>query len=748
MKDYFIFPAIMVSIVVAAIFESTWFWSLAVILIVRLVCLKKPVVLIVTLVLAMITGIRCQSFVQEPKSANFQTAIFSPDKISVNGDILSGELKADRNYRFIYRIKTEREQKIWKDLSELTIAQVKIAKNQPLSGPRNPGEFNFKKYAQHKGIFYQMNLQSIDHLQEMQPKTISEKINVLRIHIINHLSYLPKWLKIHAQSLLVGYVPSSEKDFLKTLSILGIIHLFSLSGLHVLVILTFVRKLTSFFRIPVDWVDGSFLLILPCYGLLVGSKSGIWRAIILAMLAIILKKMQISISKLDLFSLTLLVCTLIYPFAMIEMGGQLSFLLSFTILYLYERTNLLLVTFKMNLVSLPLICYYTYQFNWLTIIVNIIFVPLFMMVILPITIVSAITVHWSFWDFVNKIFDQLYRFLDSIALNRQFDFITGQFPIALVLLLVIITLFYVESRNFWNRYLLSYLVVFWGCVFLNKFPLAGSVNLIDIGQGDSILITTPLNRKVVMIDVAGKVHFPTKPWAKHDSGNQVDFNTLPVLKSKGISHVDKLFLTHKDVDHIGNLETILTKFDVKEVNFGIGLENDPKIKKTIQKHPQIKFKNLHQGDRVKVGTLDFQVLWPKKSGKGENSDSLTLLTKIQQKNWLFTGDLDIPSENKILKKYQFKVDYLKLGHHGSKTSTGDNLLQVTKPNVGLISAGINNRYGHPNQETLTRLKNHQVQYFNTAEYGMISWYYNFFNNEERLTTFLKGDLIEGNGTKK
>src|SRR5699024_9787963 len=103
--------------------------------------------------------------------------------------------------------------------------------------------------------------------------------------------------------------------------------------------------------------------------------------------------------------------------------------------------------------------------------------------------------------------------------------------------------------------------------------------------------------------------------------------------------VDKLFLTHKDVDHIGNLETILTKFDVKEVNFGIGLENDPKIKKTIQKHPQIKFKNLHQGDRVKVGTLDFQILWPKKSGKGENSDSLTLLTKIQQKNWLFTGDL-------------------------------------------------------------------------------------------------------------
>lgn len=748
MKNYFIFPAIMMGIVVAAMFESSWFWLLVLILIVRLLCLKKLVVLIVTIVLAVITGIRCQSFIQKTKPENFRTAVFYPDKISVNGDILSGELKATQNMRFIYRIKTRKEQKVWKNLSELTIAQVKVAKVQPLQGPRNPGEFDFKKYAQHKGVFYQVNLKSVDHLQTAQPQTMSEKINALRIHIINHLSRLPKWLKVHAQSLLVGYVPNAKKDFLKTLSILGIIHLFSLSGLHVLVILTFLRKITSFFKIPVDWVDSVFLLILPCYGLLVGSKSGIWRAIVLAMLAIILKKLKISVSKLDLFSLTLLVCTLIYPFAMIEMGGQLSFLLSFTILYLYEGTNLLLATFKMNLVSLPLICFYTYQFNWLTLIVNIVFVPLFMTVILPITIISAFTVQWPFWNFVNQIFDSLYRFLDSLALNRQFTFITGKFSVVLVLLLVIITLFYVESRNFWNRYLLSYMIIFWGCVLLNKFPLTGSVNLIDIGQGDSILITTPLNRKVVMIDVAGKVHFPTKTWAKHDSGNQMDFNTLPVLKSQGISHVDKLFLTHKDVDHIGNLETILTKFDVREVYFGVGLENDLKIKKTIQKHPQIKFKNLRQGDKVKVGTLNFQVLWPQKSGKGENSDSLTLLTKIKQRNWLFTGDLDIPSENKILRKYRFKVDYLKLGHHGSKTSTGDNLLQITKPSVGLISAGINNRYGHPNQETLTRLKKHQVQYFNAAEYGMISWYYNFFNNEERLTTFLKGDLIEGNRTKK
>lgn len=748
MKEYFIFPALMISLVPAYFFESKWFIILILLLMLRIIYLKKPLVLIVTIVLGLGTFIRCQNFNQIPKLSKFQTAVFAPDKISVNGDILSGELKADQNVRFIYRIKKETEQTTWKNLDQIVNAQVEVAEIKPLAGPRNLGEFNFKKYAQHKGVFYQVKLKNIRHLQAFQPKTLLDKINVLRTHIINHLSKLPKWLKIHAQSLLVGYIPPSEKDFLKTLSILGIIHLFSLSGLHVLVILTFARKITSFFRIPVDWIDTFFLIILPCYALLVGSKSGIWRAIILAIVSIILKKLKISVSKLDLFSLTLLICELVYPFAMLEMGGQLSFLLSFSLLYLYEKTSLLLATFKMNLMSLPLICFYTYQFNWLTVVVNIIFVPLFMIIILPITLISAITIDWPIWKIINQIFDNLYKLLDSLALNNQFTFITGKFPVFLVIIMVLVMFFYIEENKFLSKYLLSFAILFWGCVLFNKFPLMGSVNLIDIGQGDSILITTPLNRKVVMIDVAGKVKFPTKAWAKHISENQVDFNTLPVLKSKGISHIDKLFLTHQDVDHIGNLETLLGQFKVLEVDFGIGLENDDKIRTAMKLHPQVKFKNLRQGDISQLGPLKFNVLWPNKSGVGENSDSLTLLARIRNKNWLFTGDLDINSEKKILNKYHFKLDYLKLGHHGSKTSTGDDLLAATKPKIGLISAGVKNRYGHPNEETLQRLRKYQVKYFNTAEYGMISWYYNFFTNEERLTTFLKGDLSESNRIKK
>jgi Predicted hydrolase (metallo-beta-lactamase superfamily) len=406
------------------------------------------------------------------------------------------------------------------------------------------------------------------------------------------------------------------------------------------------------------------------------------------------------------------------------------------------------MTFKMNLVSLPIICLYTYQFNYLTLLTNIIFVPFFTYFILPVTLISALSVKWSFWQLINSFYAELYKNLDAIANNLDFIFITGSLPIWSVIILSIIGIFYVESRGFANKFLGQYLIIFVSCIVFNKFPLFGSVNLIDVGQGDSIMVTTPLNRQTFLIDVAGKLSYPTKPWAKRTVHDQVDNSTLPFLKSQGISHIDKIFLSHKDVDHVGNLETILTKFKVKEVNFGIGLENNPRIKSAIKQHPQVKFKNLRQEDAFQTGPIKWQVLWPQKFSIGENGDSLTLLAQIKQKKWLFPGDLDMAGEKAIVKDHQFKVDYLKVGHHGSRTATSEKLLDIIQPKFGFISAGINNRYGHPNKETLERLQRHGVRYLNTADYGMISWYYYFFNDEEKITTFLKGDLLENNGIKK
>lgn len=189
-------------------------------------------------------GVRCWLIKAPTTVPRVRDGIISPDQITINGDLLSGNLRtANETVRFIYQIKTHREQQYWKNLDHLIQVQVQTQKVTPIAQPRNPGEFDYAQYLAKKNVYYQVEISGFTSLKKYQPRSLSDKINVLRIHIIKYLAQLPKWLRIHAQSLIVGYTDSSDKDFLKILSALGIIHLFSLSGLHVLLILTILRKI-------------------------------------------------------------------------------------------------------------------------------------------------------------------------------------------------------------------------------------------------------------------------------------------------------------------------------------------------------------------------------------------------------------------------------------------------------------------------------------------------------------------------
>ena len=115
---------------------------------------------------------------------------------------------------------------------------------------------------------------------------------------------------------------------------------------------------------------------------------------------------------------------------------------------------------------------------------------------------------------------------------------------------------------------------------------------------------------------------------------------------------------------------------------------------------------------------------------------MSLLFRLANKNWLFTGDLGQDGESEIMQKMTLNVDYFKLGHHGSKTSSKPEFLQAIHPKKVFISAGRNNRFGHPHQETLTTLANQQIPWVSTQDCGMISWYYGGMKEPE-FNCFLK-----------
>lgn len=660
-----------------------------------------------------------------------------PDKLKVNGDLLSGQIDNGRNKaQFFYWLKTPFEKSRWQSDKTVQSAVIKIKTIKEIDGARNPGEFDFKRYSNHHHVFQTVEIDKITNLRIAEPHDLTGWIYQVRISFINYLQQLPKWLRIHTQSLLVGYSGPNDNGVLQTLSVLGIIHLFSLSGLHVLLLITILKKITSALHITIEFIDWILLLILPIFAIFVGLKTGICRAVVLSIVTIILKKFSLKSSKLDIFALTVLICLWIDPFALIEMGGQLSFVLAGSLLYLTAK-SIFESTLKMNLVSLPIICFYTYQFNLLILLMNIVFVPIFMYLILPTTILAAIFPSFlSIWNVFNDIFSYMYSLMDRLSQLSELNLVIGQFPIVIVLVLLILALLQLNQERIWRRPLKYFCLLFISTVIYIKIPIFGSVSIIDVGQGDSILVTTPGFRKIILIDTAGKLGFPQKPWQKRITNDQVKQSTIPYLHYRGIKKIDEVFLSHKDVDHIGNLTTLLDSFPVQRVNFGIGLEQNKRIKDTIDKHPQIIFQKRKRGDDFQIGRSNWQVLWPNKKSIGENGDSLTLLSEQGTKKWLFTGDLDIENENKILELGAFKIDYLKAGHHGSKTASGDKLLDQTRPQIAFISAGRHNRYGHPNKETLSRLKEHQIKSLNTADCGMITWYYYPFGHE-RLTTFLR-----------
>ena len=140
--------------------------------------------------------------------------------------------------------------------------------------------------------------------------------------------------------------------------------------------------------------------------------------------------------------------------------------------------------------------------------------------------------------------------------------------------------------------------------------------------------------------------------------------------------------------------------------------------------------------KVKDHKITFNVVYPYQPGEGKNEDSLSLFFRVANKNWLFTGDLGQEGEKEIMQKSNLSVDYFKLGHHGSKTSSNPDFLRVIHPQKVFISAGRKNRFGHPHQETLTTLSEQQIPWVSTQDCGMISWYYGGMQKSE-FNYFLK-----------
>lgn len=560
-----------------------------------------------------------------------------------------------------------------------------------------------------------------------------------------------------------GIPDALRSDFQRS----GLVHVLAISGFHVVLLAGMLMVFLKATGLPHHIVRIVAIILLLIYIPVTGGSPAVRRAVLMFAVPQVGALFQRKANTLNSLGVALLFIMIPEPSVIWNPGFQLSVAATMGILisgpmnplkkipsqlkknkiwsllqsYILDPTY---VTLCATLSTAPFLIHHfktLSPFAWLG---NIVVVPAISMGMQAglFALISPINFLQEHFCYAAQFFLRLATFLtNKLSDSAQASMTVGPFSPSILLLcgLGIILLPLCRANKLARIYSLTCLL-FFSIIFtyegLHKanYP-TWKLTTIDIGQGDSHLITTPSGKRL-LIDAGDSELLGGK--GKKDSGKDI---IVPYLHHIGVSSLDALIITHPDLDHYGGSLSIIKTFPVKElwITDCARIENKESWQKVISETLKrgIIIRDIERGFIWKENFFELQVLHPITSTCYDaNTQSITFRAKGLGHSALLTGDLTVAGEKEILKKNVFlKSDVLKLGHHGSKTSSGVDFLKAVNPQIAVISSGRKNRFRHPSKKVIQRLDSLSLPYLNTAAVGTIDII--FSSDSMQVKTMLK-----------
>lgn len=624
---------------------------------------------------------------------------------------------------------------------------------------RNPGQFDYQKYLEHENIYWIVKVDNISNVDITYSRTHATLLDNIRENLASKIDSLyEEPVAGFIKAISLGERSELSIDINNDFSILGISHLLAISGLHLSILsLMFFWLLT---KLGMTREKTAIIISVFIFGymFLTGASPSVVRATIMTILMLYSFSFKSSINGLQALSIAFLVMTIINPLWIYNIGFQLSFIITFYIIWgiplifkrlpmefglLKKSISLIIIT---QAASFPLIFYYFNQYSLLSIIANLLFVPVFSFIILPLSIVTLILallhlyIGNIFAEFLTILLESFFNLIHKASQLNFFHFYGTFSSVSLIIIYYIFFSWFllrtdfkysfyshrIKKRIFFleKLFLLLILVFVISPLLINK---DGTVTFIDVGQGDSTLIETPKGYKI-LIDSGGRFNYPKEDWQKKRNEFEVGEDViLPYFHYKGIDTIDMAVITHEDYDHMGGFFTLTDNVDIKMF---IVPSTFPRTELGTELYNKINNYKIpiHRMDNATAISIDQYTditFIPIDIERSNNENDHTLITFLNMYDTAiaFPADLEVKGEAMILEQYIFtETDILKVGHHGANTSTSEMWLSALQPKDAVISVGKNNRYGHPNETILARLENYQIKIWRTDMDGAIVVY--------------------------